>query len=365
MVSSIQFASVANVTYPNVYQRFLDGINVLNFDLAWILSAGCIVDLDFHDRLLFSTIGPIGIVALLTMTYAIAVRRNRESESSLESARHKHLSVLLFLTFLVYSSVSSILFQTFACEHLDDGKYYLRADYRIKCDSVKHEALQIYAGFMVALYSLGIPAFYAALLFKDREVLRKDDAIRNEDSSVRTTSSLWKPYKPSVFYYEVIECGRRILLTGVVVFIYPNTAAQIAVTLILAFTFAMISEGLNPYVSIWDTWISRVGHIVVFVSMYIALLLKVDVSGERAESQRVFEVVLVSVHGCLIAAVLVEALVLVKRVTMDEGEPEFPLRRKDVVNWNKCSSIEDVDCSSGAVDQTVQSTVPGTSEHKV
>ncbi|CAN0569333.1 unnamed protein product, partial [Ectocarpus sp. 12 AP-2014] len=45
-----QFTSVANVTYPNVYKRFLDGLDVFNFDLSWVLSAGCIFDIDFHDR---------------------------------------------------------------------------------------------------------------------------------------------------------------------------------------------------------------------------------------------------------------------------------------------------------------------------
>ncbi|CAN0451277.1 unnamed protein product, partial [Ascophyllum nodosum] len=34
---------------------------------------------------------------------------------------------------------------------------------------------------------------------------------------------LWTPYKPSRYYYEVIECGRRIALTGLVVFVYPGS----------------------------------------------------------------------------------------------------------------------------------------------
>lgn len=87
LFSSTQFASVVNVTYPEIYQRFLDGINVLNFDLAWILSAGCIVGFDFHDRLLSSTTGALVIVTLLAITYTIAVRRNHESGCALESAR--------------------------------------------------------------------------------------------------------------------------------------------------------------------------------------------------------------------------------------------------------------------------------------
>lgn len=94
------------------------------------------------------------------------------------------------------------------------------------------------------------------------------------------------------------------------VFIEPNTAAQIAVTLILAFVFVVISEGLAPYASPWDTWLNRTSHAVVFVSMYVALLLKADVSDDGADSQDVFEAVLVTAHACMILAVVVETLVL-------------------------------------------------------
>ncbi|CAM9208537.1 unnamed protein product, partial [Laminaria digitata] len=117
---------------------------------------------------------------------------------------------------------------------------------------------------------------------------------------------MWKPYKPSMFYCEVIECARRVLLTGAVVFIYPNTSAQIAVTLMIAFVFAMTSEGLAPFASRWDTWISRMGHVVVYVTMYVVLLLKVDVSNERSSSQRVFEAVLVAAHLGMILGVILE-----------------------------------------------------------
>lgn len=44
--------------------------------------------------------------------------------------------------------------------------------------------------------------------------------------------------------------------------------------------------------------------------MYVALLLKVDVSDERADSQSVFEAVLVTVHACMILSVVVETFVV-------------------------------------------------------
>lgn len=56
----------------------------------------------------------------------------------------------------------------------------------------------------------------------------------------------------------------------------------------------------------WDSWLSRMGHAVVTLSMYVALLLKVDVSGERPESQNLFEGVLIAAHICMGLVVLVE-----------------------------------------------------------
>ena len=159
---------------------------------------------DFHDKLLIVTIGPIAGVMLLGITYVIAASKHRHSKTALGNIWHKHVSMVLLVTFLVYSSISSTVFQMFACEVLDDGSNYLRADYRINCDSTKHKELQIYAGFMIVLYPVGIPLLYAGLLFRDRTVLRKA-AERNVLSKVKPTSDLWKPYKPSRFYYEIID----------------------------------------------------------------------------------------------------------------------------------------------------------------
>lgn len=299
------------MTYPDVYQRFLDAVNILNFDALWIPSAGCIVGVDFHGRLLVSTIGPLVASSLLAGTYTVAKRRNYGSEAALQKVGQKHMSMVLLISFLVYSSVSETVFQTFACEDLDDGKQYLRADYRIECDSPEHQVFQVFAGIMIFVYPMGIPLFYAYLLYKYRRVLEsEDEGTRETNPQVQPISDLWAPYKPRRFYYEVIECLRRMALTGVVVFIYPNTATQVAVTLVIAFSFVVVSERLAPYVSKWNSCISLTGHMVVFISMYVALLSKVNVSDERAESQEVFAGILVVANACMVVAVVVEAVVI-------------------------------------------------------
>jgi len=297
---------VANVVFPSVYQDFLDSVDIVNFDLSWVISIGCVVDIDFHDKLLYVTLGPLVAMAILGGTYAVAMRKTGISDYARGIVRRKHVSMALLLTFLIYSSVSSTLFKMFACDDLEDGKRYLRADYRIDCDSSKHIVLQIYTSFMIALYVVGIPGFYGVLLYNNRVAL-KMSVGRERDGSIKSITDLWKPYRPDRFYYEVIECARRVLLTGALVFIYPNTAAQIAVAIMIAMFFIFVSEALAPHASFWDTWCSRAGHAIVFTSFFLALLLKMDVSGERSSSQTVFEIVLIAAHSCLILIVVIES----------------------------------------------------------
>ena len=198
-----------------MYERFLDGAEMLRFDTGWILSASCFVRMDFHDRVVTSTVGPLAALAVLGLTYAVAWYRNRSCHEALQKVGRKHVSVALWTTFLVYSSVSSTVFKVFFCESLDDGESYLRADYRISCSSSRHRAMQVYAGLMVFVYPVGIPLVYAALLFWGRDAL-KIAAVRNMDEShvQAAARQLSSPYRPGCFYYEVIECGRRVLLTG-------------------------------------------------------------------------------------------------------------------------------------------------------
>ena len=112
----------------------------------------------------------------------------------------------------------------------------------------------------------------------------------------------------SSYRLQVIECFRRIMLTGVVVFVFPGDAAQIAVTIVISFVFLLISEALRPYESVLETWLSRAGHAVLFFSFFAALLYKVDVTNERETSQEAFGIVMVLVNAVLVLVVLCHAL---------------------------------------------------------
>ena len=179
-----------------------------------MVSAGCVwPGLDFHDRLLFTTLGPFVALTYLGTTYTLALFKTRQqpmqaspTQMSRADARERvereHLSSLLLLTFLVYSPSSSNVFRMFACERLDDYEVYLRADYRILCSDNKHRALQLYAGIMVLVYPVGIPLMYAIRLRRVRGVLRTDGPARSNSPSASTLHTLWSPYRRGCYSYE-------------------------------------------------------------------------------------------------------------------------------------------------------------------
>lgn len=305
---------MVDVEYPDVYEKFLSSLNVVNFNLGFFLSFFCLVGTNFYGRLVFSTLVPLAVLGGLAVTHAVARRKNRASRTGMMAATHKHLSIALFIMFAVYSSVSFTVFQTFVCETLDNGVEYLRADYGITCTTRTHTIMKAYAGFMVVVYPLGIPAVFTWWLVSNQHDLRHRVESARPADNLEPMRNLWEPYKPERYYYEVLECGRRIVLTGLAVFIYPGSAAQVAIEVAFAAALLVIFEVLDPFIDSVDAWLYRSGALVVFFSMYLALLLKVDASNESSQSQETFASLLVAAHVGMVLTVIASSLCAVRKM---------------------------------------------------
>lgn len=284
----------------------------------------CLVNINFHHRVIFSTLVPIAVLVIIGVAYYIhhstmwapATGDRRRVEESVPRRGQRKLPFRCVLDNPrgLLSLALSILFQVFACDPLDGGLVYLRTDYRIECDSssMHRLLLQVYAGFTLLLYTFVIPALYATVLSKHRGVLLDED-LRGNDPMTKCISSLWRLYKPEVFYYDLVECLRRFLLGSVVVFMYPNTVAQIAVALMITSFSMVLFETLAPYDDTgWSfAWVSRRGHAIIFCSMYLALLLKIDASSESAATQEVYEAILVAAHAAMVLLARADVIVVV------------------------------------------------------
>ena len=95
---------------------------------------------------------------------------------------------------------------------------------------------------------------------------------------------------------------------------------------------------------------------LVFVSMFIALLLKVGVSSERASSQNLLAVVLVVTHVSMVFAIVVQSVAMAYSVTVDtEDDPEPRATARPTFSWHNVWHRNRGVCTSDGV----QVRVPG------
>ncbi|CAM9986983.1 unnamed protein product, partial [Laminaria digitata] len=285
---------VASVVYPDVYNTFLKYVDVVNLNLGWMVSAGCLVETDFYHHLLVSTIVPLVVVVVVATVQQTRARLSR-----------KHASVLFWVSFLVYSTVASAIFQTFACDDFDNGVSYLRVDHSLECYTPEHTMFRVYAGVMAVVYPFGIPFGYSVVLYRSRAALKDAMARETSTTDVAFCRELWAAYRPEVYFYEIVECVRRVMLSGVIVFIFPNTAGQVATAFLFALFFAALFMALDPYTRRFDTWLARTGHMVVLMSMFVALLQKVEMGDDDEFSKNAFAIVLVLVNSGIVVAAAV------------------------------------------------------------
>lgn len=103
---------------------------------------------------------------------------------------------------------------------------------------------------------------------------------------------------------------------GVIVFILPNERGQVAVTLVVACMFALVFEALAPYDGRWDAWMSRSGHVIVLLSVFVAFLLEQEKDSEETSSSHdLYGGVLLAFNVCMVLAVVVQGVTMACSVT--------------------------------------------------
>lgn len=293
-------------TYPKEYQIVLEFINVFNFNLDVVLSPGCLLHVDFYDYLLLATLGPIMVAVMVLTLYAVKTTMRGAVDTGRLVLTHG--KILLWVSLVVYSAASTFVFQTFACDVLDSGVSFLRADHSLECYTPNHTFYIVYASIMVLVYPVGIPVCYFCVLRARRAELVDEERESSSDNHVGAIKGLWESYRPEMYWYEVVECLRRVSLSVVVAFVRPDTAGCIVWVFILAFVFTVLMVVSRPYADDSDFTLALIGHVVVLLSMFVALMRKVDVTGDESSSQAVFGYALVVLNIVMVLLIGGEGL---------------------------------------------------------
>ncbi|KAG5183670.1 hypothetical protein JKP88DRAFT_255721, partial [Tribonema minus] len=389
------FMSISGLELAEPFQSFMMRLSILpSFSVVF----GCIYDASFYTRLLFMTLAPLVPIAFLGCSWLFACARvgqlrranaHAAAQCARSDALRRHWTAFLAWTFLIFGTVSSTIFQAFACDELPElGQWRLRADYAVQCYVDGYWGYFGYAMAMLVVYPIGITALYAYLLYLKRQSDRKLDVLAPveaatglrstsnsaqpagaaiamyagaqpnsaTDLSVRSiqgsaaaqlslrsatalgerqsaavsqsppgivgaSSFVWDQYHSKAQAWELVECARRLMLTGFLVFIHPQSAGQAAASTVFAFGFLLLYALYKPH---HDRTLGHqyiLGALIVYFASLSALLLKVDASADEG-SQLVMGIVLVMLTVALIGAALLQ--ILFEVVDISKMVPNVP-----------------------------------------
>ena len=213
---------------------------------------------------------------------------------------HKELQKLTFLLhlmeFFVLVPVSTTVLHFNKCItfYHEDGseEEYLARDFRVDCQSQRYEDYGTYAVAMILVYPVGIPLHYATLLWSNREALQSGDAEAVERTHL---SFLVGSYTEDFYWFEVLECTRRILLGSIIGIVSASAAAAPVMGLLLSIAFLVVYTRCRPFKVESDSNLAEVLAFSLCLFFTAALMIKVDATSDDEDDQEVFGLLLIGV----------------------------------------------------------------------
>eukprot|EP00937_MAST-01D_sp_MAST-1D-sp2_P005052 g5052.t1 len=264
--------NIYRVPFPAVFISFMDKLAFLRFELFKLVPVSCVVSYTFHDIL--DVVVVISFVLMLPpwfkllQEYAGVCRPPRKWRPFLTGV----VTWLLVITYLMYPTISSLLFQTFSCETVHLGSY-LHQDLAIDCDGTAHQYYEGLSEAMIILFAFGVPLLFWALLRRHRRNLMHADA--------QYLSFFFADYTGEFWYWECVECGRKLALTGVALFFgEQGSLLQTAIAIGLLMLYIPILIKARPYVLPSDNNVAQLANVGLLFVLFSSMLLKVKTSFE-------------------------------------------------------------------------------------
>ena len=276
-VGFIQILSVSDSAYkipwPEEFLSFLRFMTPVNFDFLSMSGVGCLVEYNFFHSYTTMMLIPLCVSAFVFAAYVIGLKRHEQHfKKRFTHGMRTHytdhvLQFTMWVVLIIYPPLSRRSLEYFNCSGNIDGKFYLTKDYTIECFVGQWNAMLPVAILSVAIYPLGIPALFAFQLWRHRKEL-------DNDAVVARYGFLYEPYRREAFLWDIWEMLRKLLLTGVIVLIFPGKSFQvvfIALCNICFLTFILVEK---PHVPGPGRTLAFLSSFAITFTMMMGLVLK-------------------------------------------------------------------------------------------
>lgn len=202
------------------------------------------------------------------------------------------------------------IFHMFGCREFKqshdeptENESWHRYDYSIDCNSSEYLGFRTLAQVMIVVYPVGIPAFVLWIFHRnsgrltDESLLAPastlDNTIQPEEDAMEFSSSwstaqktppwwygnrttfnfMVRDFQPRYYFFEVVEFGRKLGLTGLVMIIEPGSVMQICVAITIAFGFAAAYAVIRPYADPRANYMRLLADTSLFFTLLCILVL--------------------------------------------------------------------------------------------
>ena len=92
---------------------------------------------------------------------------------------------------------------------------------------------------------------------------------------MRRAGQLFGSYHSACWYFELVELARKLMLTGLLVFVDPGGSGQVAAGVLVAFLSVLLHVRLSPYSNDGVDFGAQAALLDIFLLLFGGLLLKV------------------------------------------------------------------------------------------
>jgi len=119
------------------------------------------------------------------------------------------------------------------------------------------------------LYPIGVPAFFVLLLWRERKNI-------NDSVNQKKYGFLFGDYVAVYFLWEVWDLGRKLALSGALIFFNQGSVSQLLVAMVIALFALELQLRMMPYKSLMANIIQVAAFNAILLNLVGAMLLKVD-----------------------------------------------------------------------------------------
>ena len=158
-----------------------------------------------------------------------------------------------------------------------------------------------------------------------------------EQRALRKVGFLFESYTVQCWPWEVVELGRKLILTSILALVVPGSATQVTVGVLVAFAMLLLFQRHRPYAAPGMTFVASVAQVNLFVFLFVGLLLKVRLNGDATDSKLFNAIVTILSVVPVALPVALKATSYVAGMDGDELQDAMDEAEEDAVGGDEAS----------------------------